>query len=219
MANLCSCQTCETCNSCETCNACEGCNKCEKCDNCNAICNSSQALCKIGSQVLADRVGEFSWRRCASSGEIMGPGYFDINVWNTICSFIDKRTSVGSKVSGGSHFSDNTSITPSNPAFTASEFNRVAGEVGASRVNRGDVIYGSYFSSLEDAANSYKFSSLACDNCNTSCNANCDGCIDCNNCQGCDAGKEKEACMQGCHHTYCCSCDTCQYTPPAPSSG
>ena len=99
--------------------------------------------------ILSDYVGRFSWNGRASSGKIMGPGYFDINTWNEICSFINERTTVGREVPGGRPFSKNSSITSSNPAFTAVEFNRVANELSASNVSRGDVIYGSYFSNLE----------------------------------------------------------------------
>ena len=158
----------------------------------------------------------------------MGPGYFDKSTWDKICSFINRRASIGTKVSGGSSFS--SSSTSAVSPFSYSEFNRVQSELGASTgASRGGVIYGSYFDSLASAANSYRFSSSACDKCNASCDVTCEKCQGCVACQKCNQGNTDacssgltctscNACQGGNTESYCCNCDTCQSDNPAPST-
>lgn len=235
------CQWCNNCESpCYTCQSCIGCENCNtKCDGKNqcsdwGTCNTGQNFCKRVQTISGYKGITFNWDgACYTKGEIMGPGYFDISKWNSICSFISLRAKIGKSGTwnqgalGGSNFASNSSITPTNPFFTKKEFMRVSKELGTPvSVQENDIIYGSYFDSLRTAANKYKFSSLACDTCNIECNVTCDTCNDCNTCQKCDSG-QNDSCS-GClkcdnknvkqtkEESYCCSCNTCEYTPPPP---
>lgn len=237
MANLTRCTVCDSgcqrCNSCQsTCYTCNQCNSCQSCNQncqvkCNTCqgCNSSQAFCVINTNILSSYCGNsFSWGHC-TTGQIMGPGHFDKSVWDKICSFINSRASIGARSSGGSSFS-NSSIDAVAP-FSANEFNRVANEVNVSTHSPNDIIYGSYFDSLATAANSYRFSSSACDQCNINCDVTCLGCQGCVSCQKCnqrntDACGAYElctscnACLASNQESYCCNCDTCQSDNPKP---
>lgn len=216
MANLTTCVSCD--NGCQRCNSCQSdcytCNKCNSCQSCNlkcqVTCNSTQRICETSTNVLSSYCGNtFSWGKC-TTGQTMGPGYFDKSTWDQICSFINRRASIGSKVSGGSSFA--TSRTENVAPFKASEFNRVADELGATTHNQNDVIYGSYFDNLASAANNYRFSSSACSNCNTECQG-CNACQKCNqsNTDACGASQlctSCNACLSSNTKTECCKCDT-----------
>lgn len=196
-----SCNRCQGCNSCQGCNTCEGCNSCQSCNiSCNgASCNTKQSFCKIDCQVY-DEYGsfKFSYRPIAKTG-IMGPGYFDQDVWDEIISYINRRISMGDEVDSGSTiaYSSTSNVAP----FKASEFNRISKKTrNGPSVNAGDVIYGSYFIDLEEAVNNTRLSSSACDTCNAGCNA--PSCESCETCDGC------ETCVTGCYTRN--SCGTCQ---------
>ena len=176
-----SCEGCYSCNSCYSCQTCYGCYA--TCNSCNADCETEQSLCSTNCQLNSQYAKTFSWDKCATQNEIMGPGYFDKDSWNKLISWINVAANQGSLVSGGSTY---PLLSPSSTPyfFTAAEYNRVASIIGSSRrVNSNDIIYGKYFDpELVTAAANFKINSDACD----SCNASCDGC---NSCEGyCNSG-------------------------------
>lgn len=214
-----SCDGCESCNICQGCDTCEGCvtcntcNTCEKCDEgCEEPCIIIQTLCKLNGQTYSDNLGynfAFSYSPTAHTG-IMGPGYFDQNIWDEIVTYINNARLKGDMQNTGGTI-DYSSVLNVAP-FKASEFNRIANEINGLNVSSGDVIYGSYFSSLENAASSSLISVSACDKCNDKCDE------ECNKCQKCDEGGEDicektnmcDACQwcQDCNS--CLGCDNCQ---------
>jgi hypothetical protein len=70
-----------------------------------------------------------------------------------------------------------------------------------------DIVYGSYFTGLENYANGLKYKTSQCDNCNVACNVQCNTCLTCNdtNCGSCNLGCQADA-MTSC----CSSCDNCE---------
>lgn len=201
MANLTKCISCDSCNS--KCNVCESCNSCESCNDCERI-------CEISTNVLSSYCGNtFCWESvCIVAGQTIGVGYFDKAQWDKICTFINQRASIGSIEKGGSSFAN--SSTSNVKPFKYSEFSRVQSALGTtSGAGQNKLIKGSYFQNLVTAANKYRFSSSACDSCNTGCQSCNNGNADpCTSGQKCDSGNTEE---------YCCSCDvTCESdTPPA----
>lgn len=190
---------CKSCNSA----ACQNCNACQKCnDKCQVICNKIQVFCNA-CQTYREAVGKsFSWSKCAVKDESIAPGYFDKEAWDEIIEYINKARSKGEKHSTGGTIA--TSTTKAVDPFSAKEFNRVADSANYnnSNIKSGEVIYGSYFTSLANAASGNNISSSACD----VCNAACDGCVTCQSCNtkcnGCNAETS--------YGSYCCSCNTCQ---------
>ena len=213
---------------CTRCNSCQGCNNCQKCNTkCQVTCNDNnlQTLCNTKGQSYSANAGTFSWKNCATKGQIIGPGYFDQDEWDRIISHINKARNAGRKVSTGGAISKSTKADVS--PFSAKEFNRVARKVGnitvtitengetvtKTNATANDIIYGTYFSKLETAANTMRISSNACDVCNASCDGGCDKCQKCNT--KCDSNCNGSA--QASYSYTCCSCEgvpcqTCQDT-------
>lgn len=187
--------------ACSSCNSCTGCNVCQKCNTgCQVTCNTSQALCKINGQSYSANAGAFSWEKCVTKGQIIGPGYFDQDEWDRIISHINKARNAGREVSTGGTISKSTKADVS--PFSAEEFNRVARKVEGTTVSANNVIYGKYFEELKTAANTMKISSSACDSCNTKCNGGCNECQKCNGgCNSCNGSS------QASYYPYCCGCD------------
>ena len=185
--------SCESCNTCQaSCTRCQGCNKCQTCNTCEVICESCQTYGQVNG-------GGFSWTHCATAGQSISPSDFGKSDWQNLVNYINKARGKGSHVSTGGTISDPT--TSNLDPFSAFEFNRVADEVGGvqkgdkTKISAGDVIYGSYFTDLKDAASSAKISynacntRNACDSCNTS---SCQ--VDCDSCEGCNSNTQKDCC-------------------------
>lgn len=228
-------QYCSSCNvDCQSKNTCQSCNSCESCNNsCNAgagACNTVQSFCSLGGQ----SAGGFSFGNCVSSGEII-----DIdNSWNGLLSYINAAyakgasslsngAQSGSGVSGSGNAGSSglpnidTSLRSSDSQgkgfITASMFNQIAAALGglgssgpSTRVSSEDIIYGSYFESLESYANVLRYQSTQCDNCNVGCNVKCNTCLTCNeeNCGTCNGSCQAHSPTYS-NSSYCCACVTC----------
>ena len=191
---------------CKSCNAaaCQRCNSCQKCNTkCEVACNKKQVFCN-SCQTFSEAVGkDFSWSKCVAKNESIAPGYFDKAAWDKIIDYINDARDKGKKQSTGGKIS--TSAKKDVDPFSASEFNRVATSVNYnnSNIKSNEVIYGSYFSDLANAASQKNISSSACDTCNAKCDGGCNACQSCNTkCNGCNS--------ETTHGSYCCSCNTCQ---------
>ncbi len=205
-----------TCTSCDD-KACQGCVSCQKCNKtCQVTCNADnlQTLCNTTGQTYAAIAGSFSWKECATAGEIMGVGYFDKDEWDRIITHINKARNAGTKVSTGGAISKSTTANVS--PFSAKEFNRVAQAVGnitvkitedgktvtKTNASQDDVIYGKYFTELKNAANKMLISSKACNSCNAACDGGCNACQKCNTkCVTCNSQTKTKS------TPYCCACD------------
>lgn len=185
---------CQTCNNCQYCVSCQSCNV-----NCNDTgCNTIQAFCSIGKQ----SVGPFSFGQCVFSGQTV---YKFRASWNKLISYINSAYSAGKTSNGGS---SGLPSSDTNEFITASMFNKISealgnlGSIGPSkRVTggpNGDIIYGSYFESLESYANNLKYKTSQCDNCNIGCN------VTCNSCQKCVTG----GCQNHSQSNCCSKCVT-----------
>ncbi len=206
--------SCTSCVACQGCNTCESCNSCQSCNtSCNASsgCNTLQAFCAIGCQTYGQYGSfAFSYSPTPDNG-IMGPGYFDQGVWNEIISYINTLRTKGSvSNSGGSlSYSSINDVAP----FKASEFNRISGAINGGAVSPEGLIYGVYFSNLEDNAEAMRLSNSACDRCNVSCDVTCNSCQKCN-VRNSDACGTCQACQGGNTTTSCCSCNGGEAPPP-----
>lgn len=203
---------CQTCNSgcqskntCQRCNSCQKCNSgCQKCNSCQGTCQSSQAFCAIGRQ----SVGSFSFNQDVSADAL----FLTKANWNRLISYINNAYSRGRQKDGGN---SGLPSSDTNTFMTADMFNKVSsalGGLGSSgprfRAKVDDVIYGSYFESLESYADSLEYKTNQCDNCNTGCNVSCLGCQSCNTgCQTCNKGNcgSCNASCQSHSPTTCCS--------------
>lgn len=204
-----SCVSCQGCNTCEGCYRCRGCYSCQTCDSCQ-LCNSGcqavtgnacvtqQRICTLNTNVLKSLCGDsFKFSPCPETTTRMAPASANITgnkftkaTWDSICEWIAQRADYGETVAGGDDFANSTTANVS--PFKASEFNRIANELGASTVTQYSQIKGSYFKALETATNSYKISSSACDLCDSNCNVECCLCQKCNesNTDACGSGQQ-----------------------------
>lgn len=190
------------------CDTCDKCVACQKCNACQCDCEKVQLVeggeCGTLVQVLpGKRNFQFSVRPTKNVG-IMGPnsGQFNKSVWQEVIDFYNKGVVVGKRrkffeskladASGG--------LAP----FTAAEFNRVSSQCDGPTVSKGQLILGSYFTSLENAVSNKKGAPDACDKCNEKCD--CDGADStrCNACQNCNTGVTDAT---GSHPT-CCGCNS-----------
>ena len=202
------CVSCQGCVSCESCNSCQSCNT--KC-NASSGCNTLQAFCTIGCQTYGQYGSfAFSYSPTPNSG-IMGPGYFDQDVWDEIISYINTLRSKGTVKNSGSSisYSSTNNVAP----FKASEFNRVSGAVNGGSVSAEGIIYGAYFSNLENAAEAMSLASSACDKCNVNCNVTCNSCQKCNT-SNTDACGSSQICRSGNTTPSCCGCNSGNTPPP-----
>lgn len=203
-------------DSCSGCYTCEDCNSCELCDeDCETPCQSKQTFCK-DCQTFGE-YGSFSFSYSPEEDNIIGPGYFDQDVWDEIIKYINRlRTKGNSKLSGGITGSAiDLSSTINVVPFKASEFNRITNyiidedgkKVTSASASAGELIYGSYFQDLEADVEKAELKSTACDSCNAGCQG-CDGCELCNtsNSDDCGSGQKcSDMVNNGCQ-----SCDSCE---------
>ena len=202
---------CEVCNvGCQSRNTCQRCNSCHSCNtSCNSPagqCNTLQAFCSIGAQ----SAGGFSFNQGVNKDNL----FLTKTNWNRLIQYINSAYAKGATSNGGS---SGLPASDSNIFMTADMFNQVSkalGNLGSGGpslrvVKDVNIVYGSYFSSLEAYANSLKLKTSQCDKCNVSCDATCDTCQYCNtsNCGSCNG-----SCQSHSPHScsYCCSCNTCQ---------
>lgn len=212
---------CQACNSCERCvNGCEGtyipCTVCNTGGYCEGQCVLNHTFsgpngCNTMSDVNSNGSFSFSVNPTAT-GSYMGPRTddpqhcFNATVWNEIIDFFNNTNNQLSLYFG----TPLTRYTPSpGTPFTAAEFNRLAEKFNAQiRVNPGDLIYGSYFHSLEDAVNNLTFGSSICANCNTSCAGCYTNCVlYLGRCDRCDNGCQN--CNSGCNSNCNSNCNVC----------
>lgn len=222
-----SCQKCDSgCQSCDQCTKCDSCESCDK--NCNGTgCLSSQAFC-----ATSQRAGTFSFGVPTSKDSL----FFSRETWNKIITHINNAYTKGTyslsnKAQSGTGASGiGTSglaklSLDTNDFMTAKKFNEVsealgklgsAGPgltvyaVGSEKKPAGDIIYGSYFETLETYANNLLYKTTQCNDCNVACNVKCNTCLKCNveNCGSCDNGCQSDAiqtCCGSCQSSCQCS--------------
>lgn len=223
--------TCTNCSPCNTCNvACNG--KCQYCNTCQGACQSAQTFCLQNKETVSSLFGSFSFSYSPDVDAIIGPGYFDKDVWDEIASYISQRSDLssflenpapytytggGGTTNGNGGSSIRISYTADVAPFKATEFNRIASELNYTTVNKDDIITSTLFKGLEMAAGQAKISSDACPMCNTNCDDDCVTCekcnascqSTCNTCQGCVKCQGCDSC-QGCNTClYCEGCEDC----------
>ena len=185
-----------------SCAECLSCIDCEICDGCEVECESCESFCETGGQ--NSRNG-FSFGKCVATGQVMTSDNtgFSRTDWNNAINRINSvfRT--------GAHNASWATISTTGATYmTADEFKRVATAAGYTsdngKIYSGAIIYGSYFSRLENAVANLKYKWNQCNTCNSSCDGGC------NECQSCDSS------CNGCNSEcggYCCSCNSCEDTP------
>lgn len=174
---------------CVSCDGCEGCNTCQGCISCESFCENGGQNSRNG----------FSFGKCIATGQAITSDNtgFSRTDWNNAINRINSVFRTGVYDASWATIS-----TTGATYLTADEFKRVATAADYTSDNgniySGAIIYGTYFSRLENAIANLKYK---WNQCNT-CDSNCDDCVNCDG--GCNAGAEKET------NEYCCSCDTCQ---------
>lgn len=213
----------------EGCNFCGGCDSCEKCDEgCQGTCDSSEAFCATDQ----NSNNGFKFSKCVASGQIIcdqindkASKYFSRDTWNEAIQKINEVFSAGGAIPNDKGTQAPTTAESSKISknitdkfITAAEFERVATVVNHKNdnVKSNAVIYGKYFTSLEEAVANLEYKDYQCSSCNHSCDVECD------KCQLCDDGS-CQTCNAECND-YCCDCDCCDSdqpppTPPTPPSG
>ena len=172
-----------------------GCQSCNSCQGCNSGC---QNYCKTGQN--SNNGFQYSYE--PKLNNIMGPGFFDWNVWN---EGIDKINEVFSR---GKTTARDTSIYPATISrhevdinneitkfMTADEFKRVCNSltnnaitmnvalknfIDNGQIEKDKVIYAEYFQQLQNAIQSLYYGAGQCQRCNNGCES-CDGGL-CGNC-------------------------------------
>ena len=162
--------SCET--YCASCDSCQGCDTCQGCDSCLAFCETGGQNSRNG----------FSFGKCIATGQAMTPdgsGFSRTN-WNAAISQINSVFNRGSV----SNASWATISTTGATYMTANEFKRVASAANYTsdhgNIYSGAIIYGTYFSRLENAVANLNYKSNQCNHCNSGCN-------DCVTCDSCDS--------------------------------
>ena len=208
---------CSDCNvACESTNTCNKCNSCELCNNttCEEKCILIQSFC--GPEGSGQSAGGFSFKQCVASNET----FLTKANWNRLIKYINNAYKKCNKKNGGS---SGLPVSDSNDFMTAEMFNKVSSAlgglgsagpnlkvypVGSKEKPEGDIILGSYFTSLESYADALKYTTLQCDKCNDSCNVTCTGCQLCNsdgNCKSCNGKCEAHS------PSYGRSCESCNH--------
>lgn len=219
-----SCNSCMGCMGCQDCVSCQSCNTCQLCVRCEGTCNTSQAFCTVGSQLVSSHLGSFDFNTSFSTDSL----FFSKANWNKIFTYIRDAYNYG----GAGRLSTSLPSSDPNDFMTADMFNQVAGELSrlgsTASINRvsggseGTIVYGSYFQNLENYANNtFRLNRSQCQSCNSDCNVDCDNCQRCNSCQlcvsrcqGCDSSQNNSS-PQNC----CSSCNVgCESYSPPPST-
>lgn len=183
---------------------CQQCDTCESGNHCSGTCNTCQSFCENGYQ----SVGGFSFNECVSQGERI----LHKTNWNRLITYIQDAYDEGRECDASEYgISSNLPSSDPNDYITADMFNKVAkalktltSSYSLLSVDVGDVIYGTYFETLEDYANRLKYKWDQCDRCNISCD------VTCNSCNGCNGSSQA---------SYCCSAaceNACQSDSPSP---
>lgn len=220
--------------SCQKCNACQQCD--ENCDSSIGQCNVAQTFCSVGAEKFGD-VSYFSFSpNPANSLTRIGPSngehIFNKTSWDSIIQNVNSILNLDqAKNEEQKELSAKEDVSP----FTAAEFQRVADIVryqyDSEKIKSGKIIYGQYFSDLEEAVNKRTFHALACKLCNDNGNVTLDNgclaclkcvtgqknlvqpgtrCTKCNNCENCQACLTCNSCND-CENSCEVECDGCQY--------
>ena len=164
------------------------------CKNCNGICNEKQNLCKINSQNASVYGDSFSWPTAPAATSVPISKVWTAEAWNQLKDAVNAAYNAGSSCSSsGQVFSESPMKSASvDQPITAEIFNsakEAINKLGGSIEEvtggpTGTIIRAYHATSMQDGYNNGQIHTLACDTCNTQCNAQCDGCIGCVNCQG-----------------------------------
>lgn len=196
--------------SCQKCNACQQCD--ENCDSSAGQCNVAQTLCEVGAEEFG-KVSYFSFSpnpldSLTRIGPSDGEHIFNKASWDAIIQHMNSILRLD--IAQNEEEQAISRVEHVSP-FTATEFKRVADIVGykydEEKIKAGNIIFGYYFSNLEDAVNQKTFHPLACKMCNDNGNLTPDG--GCLACLKCVTG-QKNLMSQGSNCTQCNNCDNCQ---------
>ena len=195
--------------SCNSCNECQACNKCQTCNICETYCQSSQ---KASSYIKTfqkfysyefDKDNNYK-ASCLNQGQTITIKASD---WNNLISFIKQAYSLGTL--GKTDKVPVLSSVQKAQVISHTDYNQVAQafELGSKALNitvkENDIIYGTYFSQLQDyAINSFLLMPNQCNNKNQ-----CHPDTECNACQACNSNCQ--ACNNN-NKSNCCNCNTCQ---------
>lgn len=185
---------------------CQACVSCENCEGCRSACDTCQSFCETGYQA----VGGFSFNECVAAGQVI----LHKTNWNRLISYIREAYTEGALCNAVGQYNLRTvynalPVSDPNIMLTAEVFNAVSNALtkltdsySSLSVRVGDIVYGSYFTTLQNYANTLKYKWGQCNLCNASCDALCNG-----SCNSCNAGSQSvHCCSSSCEHS-------CQDTP------
>lgn len=194
---------------CPKCNKCQGCNKCQTCDNCETYCQSSQkasTYIKTFQKFYNYELDENNNYKasCLDQGQTI---VIKADDWNNLISFIDQAYDLGTL--GKATTKPSLSSVQKTQAISHTDYNQIAKAfaLGSDALNievkKDDIIYGTYFSQLQNyAINSFLLMPMQCNTKNQCSATDCNTCQHCNdsNCQACNNNNKSN----------CCKCNTCQ---------
>lgn len=173
------------------------------CPNCNGVCNTEQSLCTINSQNASTYGGEFSWPVNPEAETIIAK-VWTAEAWNNLKSAIDKAYSAGSQCSSaGQSFGPNTMTTVNNEDVITAEIynnagkaiNKLGGDV-ETVVSKETIIRHYHATSMAAGYNNGEIYGNACNDCNVSCDVQCNKCVGCVSCEGV---QHYSTCYSSCH--------------------
>ena len=178
--------------NCTGCNSCQSCNTgCQVCNSCQSLkCNTEQSLCTINCQV-ANQYGSNPWNGlCFEKDQFVTYNNLTASKIQAAYDWISSVLAQGSLVNTANwsgSLSNTTDLAAQETVTLQSGLSLLGVSISTKQPN--DIIYGSYFDDIRNKMNGSgaQISSLACDSCNTKCQATCNVCNTCETCQNCDS--------------------------------
>lgn len=212
--------------SCQSCTGCEHCTQCEGCYTCNVDCNKKCQACENSCDVKGCRTKQnfcstnqsaeisfYDWNNAVTGKYIEDVVTF--NNFNKLVQAVQDAWDAGEEWHRSGCPATKVSYNEEISAAALNNLARALWQLADSSstypsVSRGDFIYGTHFSRLQNQANILQYHKNQCDVCNTSCDVKCDKCNTCNMCDSEDTCNGQWCKQPG---TQVC-CDE-----PPPSSG
>lgn len=164
------------------------CDTCQTCVGCNDTCNLCQSFCQLGRQLAIQNGLTAPWPAIVRDDIIIKK--LPRATYNKAFEYVQAAAAKGSmQNSGGWRGTGETRdfiyADKTNQLITG--INSLGGGTTAGVgpfAKDTHIIYAEYFKKLADALSGLKLNFNACDDCNVSCNVDCDTCDTCDSCQG-----------------------------------
>jgi hypothetical protein len=166
------------------------CDSCQNCVNCNDTCDTCQSFCEIGKQLATSNGLSSPWPKFERDQIIIQ--VLPKETYNKAWDYVSQAARLGSRKNSGAW-----SGTPETRDFIyADKTNELITGIeslgGGTKVQGIErpftkdthIIYAKYFNAISEAMNQLLLHESACNECNVSCDVDCDTCDSCDSCQG-----------------------------------